>query len=141
MTSGLMSSAVPGIDTKIEKPDHAPDWILLPEKEMTPEKKAIQIANARAHVKADCDAEVDTEASAEALRSAISASLRGSIRGLWASLFAFKLFPEGQAANPHHLELVEQLEELIANDVMALPASERDSRFEELDALVDMLQI
>ncbi|MGC3935979.1 hypothetical protein [Pseudomonas atacamensis] len=108
---------------------------------MTHAKKAIQITNARVHVKADCDAQVDTEASTEALRSAICASLRGSIRGLWASLFAFKLFPEGEAADPYRLELVEQLERLIANDVMSLPASERDSRFEELDDLVDMLQI
>ncbi|RQO62218.1 hypothetical protein [Pseudomonas sp. KBW05] len=108
---------------------------------MTPAKKAIQITNARVLVKADCDAAVDTEASTEALRNAISASLRGSIRGLWASLFAFQLFPEGEAANPDHLDLVEQLEELIANDVMSLPASERDSCFKNLDELVAMLQI
>ena len=105
---------------------------------MTPAKRAIQITNARVHVKADCDAEVDTEASTEALRSAICASLRGSIKGLWVKDFAFRLFPDGKPANPDNLDLVEQLEELIANDVMSLPFSERDTSFEALDSLVAM---
>lgn len=108
---------------------------------MTPEQNAIRIANARLHVKADCDAGVNTDASTEALRTVISDSLMESARWVWVTDFAFDLFPEGQTADPSHLDLVEQLEELIAKDVMSLPSAEREKCFQDLDDLVSMLKI
>ncbi|MNJ79295.1 hypothetical protein D3C77_772640 [compost metagenome] len=52
-----------------------------------------------------------------------------------------ELFPAGQDAKPLLLEFVEQLEEIIAKDLVSLPKEEHDRYFDDLDLVTAMFRI
>ncbi|WP_124524557.1 hypothetical protein [Pseudomonas sp. KBW05] len=107
---------------------------------MTPEKKAATVREARLKLQKDVDSGVDTEASKKVLRDSIVASLRGTHRAIWASEFAMKLFPADQETLPSLFEFIEQFEEMIAKDIISLPAEEEDD-FTRLDDVTAMYRI